>query len=179
MHKSEIKEVMDKAVLLVDSREQINPRFGERIKSASIPWKRVKIDEGDYSIATTLPDGSEISLINKVGIERKKDLNELAACFGSDRDRFKREVLRACEKGKHLYLLIENAQFDYLCNDLLYKTHCSSKYNRQAMLMSIISWSIKYNFTPIFVSERNSGELIAKILKKELEIEIERLCKDG
>lgn len=179
MHKSEIKAILDNAVLLCDTREQLNPRFRQRLTDTGMSWEKVKIDEGDYSIKCTLPDGSELSLVDKVGIERKKDLDELAACFGKDRDRFKREILRAEAKGKRLYLLVENAQLDYLFNDILYRNHCSSRFNRKAMLASIIAWQIRYGFTPLFTSERNSGQLIASVLKKELEIELERMCSDG
>lgn len=179
MHSAEIKGCLDKAVLWVDTREQLNPRFEQRMKDTEMLWEKTKLDEGDYSIRTFLPDGTVLDLRDVVGIERKKDLDELAMCFGTERRRFKAEVLRAKQKGKHLYLLVENAQLDYLFNDVLYKQHCRSKYSRKAMLMSIISWESKYNFTPIFIAERNSGQLIASILKKDLEIELEKRCENG
>ena len=175
MHRAEIKAIMDSAIILVDTREQLNPRFKVRVNDLNMPWEQVKIDEGDYSIKALLPDGTEVNLIDSVGIERKKDLNELASCFGSGRDRFLREVKRAQAKGKKLYLLVENAQIDYLMSDVLYKEHCQSLMNRKALLHSVISWSIKYGFQPWFCKDRNSGELIASILKKELECYLQNL----
>ena len=69
---------------------------------------------GDYTIAVQLPSGEVINFQDKVVIERKADLNELASNFYDSKSkdengltRIEREFLRAKEKGIKINLLIE------------------------------------------------------------------------
>ena len=66
------------AAVIVDSREQHPLRFD------NLPAKVGTLDTGDYSI-----DG----LTHLVAVERKS-LDDLLACIGRERDRFKRELQR-------------------------------------------------------------------------------------
>ncbi len=64
--------------IIVDSREQNPLRFD------SLPVRVGTLDTGDYSIA---------GLEHFIAVERKS-LDDLLACIGRERDRFKRELQR-------------------------------------------------------------------------------------
>lgn len=64
---------------------------------------------GDYTAYVKLPNGKSFTLADKVVIERKMDLTELATCYTSQRERFTKEFERAKERGAKIYLLVEDA----------------------------------------------------------------------
>lgn len=78
----EIKEVLKKLVVLVDTREQTNEHILKWFDSKGIKYKRTKVDYGDYSCY--LPVGSfkgqarDIYFDRDVVVERKFCIDELA-----------------------------------------------------------------------------------------------------
>lgn len=163
MHPAEVEKALDSMVLLVDTREQLTDRFKSRLESVGLPWERQKLDFGDYSAKCELVD-----LSREVVIERKMNLDELALCFGSQRARFEREFERAREAAAKVYLLVENASFDIILSPASYKIHCHSKYSSKSMKASIFAWCARYNMTPIFCNDGNTGQVIKEILYREL-----------
>lgn len=163
MHPAEIQEELDHCTVLIDTREQMTDKLSKRIEQFNCEISRVTLSYGDYSIKC-----GSVDLRNRVVIERKMNLDELAMCFGSQRKRFEREFKRAAADNCKVYLLVENASFDILYSDEAYKIHCHSKFSRQAMISSIIAWSARYNLVPVFVNKTNSGYLIKEILIREL-----------
>lgn len=88
------KEVLKSFQILIDSREQATERAEKRYKSFSAPYSRATLDYGDYTYNAVLPDGSSLFDIRKTikpfcVVERKMNLDELAACFTRGRERFK------------------------------------------------------------------------------------------
>ena len=164
----DIKSVLDKAVLLVDTREQDTPALHERIERIGLPYRREKLYSGDYSIASE-SDGGEITLSQTVAIERKMSLDELAMCFGTDRPRFVREFDRARERGIRLYMLVENASYENL-----YNHKYRSRLNPNAFVASLFAFMARYDCRVIFCKAETSPKVIRDILYRELKERLER-----
>ena len=108
------KRISETFNLIVDTREQQNPRYQQRMEDYQnlgvLPQRRA-LNVGDYSAAVHLPKGETIDYSDKLSIERKMDLRELITCFGPERDRFEAELRRAWEKGCKLYVAIEGGSY--------------------------------------------------------------------
>lgn len=100
--------------LIVDTREQINPRYESRIasfKRMGITPVRRKLDAGDYSAIAKTPHGA-VDYTGRIAFERKMDTTELVSCFGGpNRARFEAELKRAHEAGCRLYVVIEDGSY--------------------------------------------------------------------
>lgn len=99
--------------LIVDTREQINPRYEARMESfkrMGITPIRHKLFAGDYSAVAHTPDG-DVDYTRKIAIERKMDLEELVTCLSRDRSRFKAELERAYKCGCRLYVVTEGGSY--------------------------------------------------------------------
>lgn len=164
----EIENILKTMTVLCDTREHPGERFDQRMAAIGRPWKRTKLDFGDYSCEYTDPEGKIVSLANIVAIERKMDLTELAMCFGKERERFKREFERA--EGATIYLLIENANWE-----AQYRGNYRSKFNPKALRANMLTWSIRYNIKIHFCTEELTGSLIGDILHYELREHLERI----
>lgn len=159
----EIEKELESLTLLLDTREHQNKKLDERLSVIGLPYVRQKLEFGDYSAKTNYFD-----LSNKVVIERKMNLDELALCFGSQRKRFQSEFERANSVGAKTYLLCENANMDVLLSDASYKIYCRSKLSRNAMLGSLMAWVTRYNIIPVFCASDKAGILIREILVREM-----------
>lgn len=162
----QIEECLRSMVILVDTREQPSERARKRYNAFSFPWRRQKLDYGDYSAAFVLND-SEIQI--KAAIERKMNLEELSSCFTQSRDRFKREFERARQDNASVYLLVENANWEKLLAG-----HYNTRFNSNAFKASIIAWMARYDLKPIFCRSEVSGQLVQEILYRELKERLER-----
>lgn len=163
MHPLEVEKTLKDMIILYDTREQPGEKLNKRLENTGCPCERVKLNFGDYSAKC-----GDVSLADSVVIERKMNLTELAMCFGSERERFQREFERAKEAGAKIYLLIENADWNVLYSDSVYKRYTRSKYSRQALLASLTAWIARYNMNVIFCNDKNTGFLIREILYREM-----------
>lgn len=163
MDNFEIDDALKTLEVIVDTREQNNPRLRKRLKQFNCPIVREKLKYGDYSIRCNVAD-----LSTKVFVERKKDLDELAMCFGRERGRFEREIKGACEDGYTIYLLIENANWGMLYSDIGYAQNCRSRYPRQSLIASLRAWQVRYGIHIEFCPEIIGGYVIKDILYREL-----------
>ena len=168
MNPVDIKSVLEKAVLLVDTREQDTPALHRRLERIGLPHRREKLYSGDYSIASEI-DGAEITLSQTVATERKMSLDELAMCFGTDRQRFVKEFDRAKDSGMRLYLLVENASYENL-----YNHKYRSKLNPNAFIASLFAWMARYDCRVIFCKEETAPRIIHDVLYRELKERLER-----
>lgn len=166
-HPVEIQQMLDDAVILVDTREQATARAKKRYQAFK-QYERRALKFGDYSIETSAPNGEKINLENAVSIERKMHLDELCNCFCQGRERFEREFLRAKSAGAHIYLLIENNSLDDA-----YNGKYRSRMNPSALTASIFAWCIRYEIVPVFISAEKSGIAIRDILMRELKERLE------
>ena len=166
----ELEASLDSMVLLVDTREQPTKKLTGRIKLTGLPYKRKKLDQGDYSCACLLPDGTELDFSDKVVIERKMDLDELCTCFGRERKRFEREFERAASKGCRIYLLVEDATWEKV-----YNGKYRSQFTPQALIASIDAFRARYRMQLDFCKAETTGKLIRDILYRELKEYLEGL----
>lgn len=175
------KRVLESMVIYIDSREQPTKRAFKRYETFGCPYKnKIPMWFGDYTYNATLPDGSHIisdtaeKVIGKCVIERKMDLDELAACFGKGRERFQREFQKALDNHARFILLVENATWEKLINGK-YK----SRMNPNAFFASLTSWMIRYDVSVIFCKEETSGKIIRELLFRDLKERLERGEFDG
>lgn len=132
--------------------------------------ERGKLDYGDYTYTATLPSGDLIPHeFPLCSVERKMDLDELALCFGKERQRFEKEFKRAADHGARVYLLVENGNWEKLIGHK-YK----SRMNPKAFMASITAFMIRYNCNVIFCDEMTSGTIIKEILYRDLKERLER-----
>lgn len=167
MNAVDIENSLASMVLLIDSRERpTGKRSEQRYQTFRCPWRRQKLDYGDYSAEITLPDGKTVQIL--AAVERKMNLEELSSCLTHDRDRFRREFERAQQAGAVMYLLVENATWENLINGK-YRT----KFNPKAFLGSVMAWIARYGLRPVFCKSETSGKLIREILYREAKQRLE------
>ena len=152
-------------VIVADTREQDTSMARARYRRMGVPVVRQKLNCGDYSAQC-----DRLSLVDKVVIERKMDLNELSQCFCQQRGRFVREFERAREAGIKTYLLIENASLD-----AAYRHQYQTKMDSRAMVASIFAWLARYNCQVLFCSDLTSGQVIHDVLYRELKERLEQM----
>ena len=169
----EVEDALKSFRILVDNREQNTPKAVERYAAFGVPYERATLKFGDYAGQIMLPGGRLYDTAKPVTarcvVERKMSLEELAACFTRERDRFRREFERAAEAGAKTYLLVENASYEAIVNH-----RYRSKFNPNAMLASLIAWSVRYDLTPVFCRAATSGKLIKEILYRDVKERLQR-----
>lgn len=113
---TEIKKLLkENLMILYDTREQQNQHILDYFDSKKVPYKRKKIDEGDYTAIITKREEMGIyrDLYFPVAIERKNSIDELAGNLAEKTDthddiRLMRELRRAKEKGIKMFLVVED-----------------------------------------------------------------------
>ena len=160
-----VDRALSTMTVLCDTREQDTLRARKRLKQIGVPIERVALSFGDYSARCDVLD-----IQDRVAIERKMDLSELAHCYCQDRKRFEREFERAKEAGAKLYLLIENGSLDDA-----YSGHYRSKVHPSSFTASILAWLARYDCQILFCKAENSGQVIHDVLYRELKERLEEL----
>ena len=169
-----IQDCLESMIVLVDTREQKTDKAEERYKRFSVPYRRSTLDFGDYACNFTLPSkgllyDENTTLKPHCVVERKMNLDELAACFTKERERFEKEFIRAKENGSRVFLLVENASWENLLNG-----RYRSLFNPKAYSASFLAWIIRYDIIPIFCKAETSGVLIKEILYRDLKERLEK-----
>lgn len=158
---TEIKRLLkENFMILYDTREQQNSHILAYLDSKKVPYKRKKIDEGDYTaIITKRADmGIYRDLYFPVAIERKNSVDELAGNLSEKTDthddiRLIRELQRAKTKGVKMYLIIEDK--DAMENIRAGKYR--SLYQPKAFLGRLSSIQDLYLHDTLFVDRKNTG----------------------
>lgn len=156
----EMLSALEGMVCLVDTREQDTPRLRRRLKQIGVPCRREKLDAGDYAASFPLPDGSWATA--PVVIERKMNLDELAACYCRSRKRFTKEFDRAKAAGHKIYLLVEGGSWEDL-----YSGNYRSKMNPKSFVNSLLAWLARYDCQILFCEPQTTGRLIHDTLYRE------------
>lgn len=173
MDNFEIKSILDSFEIIVDTREQVTYRSEARYKDFGVPYRRQTLNYGDYTYNVQIKDKDLHRKDCKVNglciVERKQNLDELAACFTRGRERFEREFERASDNNAKSYLLIENGSWD-----MIFEGQYRSKFRTQSFLASLCAWQVRYNLTVIFCSSKYSGQLIKEILYRDIKERLER-----
>ena len=187
MHPIEVENVLDRLIVLVDSREHDTERFRRRMDELGA-WERGKLDYGDYSAKSFRDDGTEITLVGKVHIERKMGLAEIINNFCESgrnspavvewnkahpkekiRNRFEWELKRAQLAGARIYLVIENASWEHI-----YGHKYKSRMNEKAVVATFMAYMARYGLTVLFINDRFAGNFIRDILRYEMREELKR-----
>jgi ERCC4-type nuclease len=160
--------MLDSMKILIDTREQATDRARKRYESFGVPYERRKLEYGDYTYTAQKPDGSWIipddDTINPlIVIERKMNLDELAACFTHERERFEREFERVKAHKAKIILLVEDATWENLLNG-----RYRSKFNPKAFAASISTYISRYGITLVFCKAETTGRLIHDLLYYDL-----------
>ena len=180
--------------IVVDSREKVNKHIlnsfekgfeykvshhdmyrGKKSKIGDpveyyIQEKGLKV--GDYTIAVQLPSGEVINFQDKIVIERKKDLNELASNLYDSKSkdeegltRFERELKKGYEKGIKMHLLIEtDNMIDKILSSKHFRYDKASKVSPKSFQMMLLSLCNRYNVTVWYTDKKNSARLIHDLL---------------
>ena len=171
----EIEAALDSFRIIADTREQATPKAEERFKAFGVPVQRATLSYGDYAANVFLP--SKEAALHDISstisapcvVERKMSIDELAACFGRERKRFQREFERARDAGAVVYLLIEGCTFEAIMNG-----RYRSRFNPDALLASLLAWSVRYGLRLMFCKAGTSGRLIKEILYRDIKERLER-----
>ncbi len=152
----EIKKLSKSMLVLVDSREKENRHILDYFDKNGIRYRKVKLDYGDYSFMLPSPSQEDIYFHREIVIERKSGLEELSGNLGKERDRFEREMLRACKDGCKVYLLVENPRGYNAIMEHDYHT----EFKPLQYVTSLKSFENKYNLNIQFIDKRYAGYII-------------------
>lgn len=169
MHPVEIKDTLATMVILVDSREHDTPALRKRLNATGRPVDRVALTSGDYSCKIVLPDGTGVSLADKLIIERKMGADEITQNFTKHRDRFIREFDRFKALGGKPYLLIENTSWEDIINHKY-----RSKLDPKAFIASLMAWQARYGTHILFCKSETTGYLMERVFYYEVKEMLER-----
>lgn len=154
------KLLKENFMILYDTREQVNQHILDYFDKKKIPYRKEKIDEGDYTaIITKRPEmGIYRDLYFNVAVERKNSVDELANNLGEKTDarddvRLIRELQRAKTKGIKMFLIIE----DKNGMENIIKGKYRSQYQPKAFLGRLTSIQDQYLNDTIFTSSENTG----------------------
>ena len=165
-----VDKALKSLTVIVDTREQPTERAKRRLETIGLPYERKALPFGDYSAYCTLPNGEVYSLEDKVVVERKMHLDEVAMCYTRERPRFIREFERAEAAGAKIYLLIENADWEKA-----YNGSYRSQVKPQSLTASMVAWLAKYNCQILMCKEETTGKLIHDVLYREMKYHLEGL----
>ena len=171
----EMENILNTIFLLVDTREQPTERYYKRLDAVGFPYRRQKLDFGDYSCGYLAQDGLEVLLDKELVIERKMNLDEICGNFTKGRDRFAREFERAAKNGAKVHLIVENGNYEKILNGKY-----RSKLNSNSLLASFLAFADRYDISVHFCKPDTTPVLMNKIfyhhvrnkLMKEIEFEV-------
>ena len=127
---------------------------------------------GDYTIAAQLPSKEVINFQDKVVVERKADLNELASNFYDSKSkdengltRIEREFLRAKEQGIKIHLLIETEDaMSKILSSKHFRYDKASKINPKSFMMMFLSLCNRYDINVWYCNKKDSARIIHDLL---------------
>ena len=148
----EKKKLEKQIVILVDTREKKNDHILNYFDSYHIKYKKQALSSGDYSFYVEANDElsipRDIYFDNKIFVERKANLDELATNFSKNRTRFEEEF--SISSAERKYLLIEGANYE----DILLHNY-TSEFNPKSYLGSLHSFNHRYNLQIVFLPDRD------------------------
>ena len=108
----ELKDILKKLVILVDTREKSNKHILEWFNEKKIKYKIQKLDYGDYS--AYIPKGGikgidrDIYFTQSICIERKANIDEMAGNLKEGAVRLKNELLSFNKYGIKYFIFVED-----------------------------------------------------------------------
>ncbi|MCK8818116.1 ERCC4 domain-containing protein [Natroniella sulfidigena] len=156
--KTELDQLLDSIVILIDTREKKNNHIINYFDQHEIKYKSKKLDYGDYSFM--LPSNEELGIArdiyfnDQIVIERKASLEELSGNMTQDRARFENELLRA-NQAKFILLIEDEEGYKNILNH-----NYNTKYNPKAYLAGLMTFQHRYNITIQFLDPATTGNFI-------------------
>ena len=127
---------------------------------------------GDYTIAVQLPNKEVINFKDKIVVERKADLNEVASNFYDTKSkdengltRIEREFKRAKEAGIKIHLLIETEDdISKILSSNHFRYDKASKINPKSFQMMFLRLCNRYDINVWYCNKKDSARLIHDLL---------------
>lgn len=170
----EIAEIMNNAVILIDTREKDNYQtrlFNEYCVSCLIKTEKTKLPVGDYGVK--VPANQELGIMRDIYmpfvVERKANLDELCVNFSStDRTRFLNEFAKAQIGGFKIHVVVESNDY----NDLVTGNY-RSQFKPTTLEANIWSVQAKYDVKFSYVKDVNMApRFIVNCLMSQLRAEL-------
>lgn len=154
----ETKQILDSIVIIVDSREQENTHIIDYLNKKKIPFKKQKLDYGDYAFFipanVDLKIPRDIYYSHAICIERKANLNEISGNLTADGgSRFESELIRS--QGSKFMLLIEDSSYQDIINH-----NYDTQYEPKSFVARLKTFESRYNISVNFCSKKCSGNFI-------------------
>ena len=152
-----------------DMYRKIKSKYSDPIEY----YKQEKgLKTGDFTICVLLPTGEKINFQDKIVIERKKDLNELASNFYDSKSkdeegltRIEREFKRAKEAGIKIHLVIETEDaISKILSSKHFRYDKASKINPKSFMMMLLSLCNRYDISVWYCNKKDSARLIHDLL---------------
>lgn len=157
----EVEKALSTMRILVDTREQPTPQSRARYEAFGVPWRRQKLDFGDYSAEFEV-EGKTVSLAGIIAVERKMGFGEIASNFCRERARFAAEFDRAKAAGGKIVLIVEGGNWEQA-----YRGKYRSQMSPASLIASLLTWEARYN-SPVFIcTQATTGRLIHDVLRYE------------
>ena len=153
-------DILSDMHIIVDTREQKWNHIKEYLDKNKIPYTQRKLDSGDYSFV--LPNYPELDMDEKILIERKANLSEVAGNFTQGRARFER-MFERIEDDQKIHLLMETSTWRKIFNGTY-----RSGFHPNAFKASLLSYSIRYECPVWFAEKKESPEILYKLMYYEL-----------
>lgn len=151
----ELKEILDTLEIIVDTREQKNQHVLDYFRKKKVPFKIRTMKTCDYS--AMIPKNPEMGITRDIylsaGLERKNGVDELVESI-KDRTRFENELIRA---SKNPFVLIVEDLQGY---QKILKGEYRSKYKPEALLGSLKTFEVRYDFSTVFIAPSTTGNYI-------------------
>ena len=152
-----------------DMYRKIKSKYSDPIEY----YKQEKgLKTGDFTICVLLPTGEKINFQDKIVVERKKDLNELASNFYDSKSkdengltRIEREFKRAKEAGIKIHLVIETEDaISKILSSKHFRYDKASKINPKSFMMMFLSLCNRYDINVWYCNKKDSARLIHDLL---------------
>ena len=143
--------MLNSITIICDTREHDgkNDHILKYFDAKKIPWKKQKLNYGDYSFYIpadeTLGIPRDLYFDKDVIIERKNSLEEISGCFTQSRDRLKKEFALA---PKNKVMIIENASY----NDMVTGNY-NTNYDKKSFWASYHSFWSEFNLPIMFMPD--------------------------
>ncbi len=155
-----LKKIMKKIVVLIDTREKQNQHIVEYLDKHHIAHRNEKLDFCDYSfMLQSIPEMgimTDLYFHKGIAIERKASLEELSGNISKGRETFENELMRATHAGCKLYLMVENP-FGY---SAIMQKQYHTEVSAASFMATLKTYEQRYGLNIQFITPDNAGYLI-------------------
>lgn len=183
---ADIEAIKKSIIVLVDQREQKNMHLLNGLQQKGVNWKPCTLKYCDYSFM--VPKNEQLGVyedfefFDKVALERKNSLTEIAGNFCKGRIRFETEFAKANAEGCKVTLLIEDEkakekmrlrrELDRLQGFSLEKKYAKTwrgDFKGESMIGSIKAFKDRYNLELVFCNKKKTADVMLETFYKAIE----------